>query len=95
MEALSPDQQVIWTTTWEAYLIKVAQPCADLRFSNQAALTTSAAFHSIYTRIDFVKTQHWECQIEEIRPVDYRRLKADLRKQGAQAQDATQDAAGN
>jgi hypothetical protein len=30
----------------------------------------------------------WNCQIEQIRPVDYRRMQADLRNQNQQAPDA-------
>ena len=90
---LSPDQLVVWTTPWEAYLIKVGAPCADLTFQNGISLTTNGGFNTVATRFDYVKTGHWQCQIEQIRPVDYRRMQADLRAQGAQAKDAGQAAA--
>ncbi len=79
---LSRTQLVIWTTPWDAYLINVAPPCADLPFVNGVTLTT-AGFHTIYPRADFVKVKGgWNCQIEQIRPVDYRRMQADLKNQG-------------
>lgn len=84
---LSRTQLVIWTTPWDAYLINVAAPCADLPFVNRVTLTTSG-LHTIHPRVDFVKVQGgWNCQIEQIRPVDYRRMQADLRNQSQQAQD--------
>jgi hypothetical protein len=49
---------------------------------------TTFGLHTIHPRVDFVKVQGgWKCQIEQIRPVDYRRMQADVRNQNQQAQD--------
>jgi hypothetical protein len=58
-----------------------------MSFVDHAALTTSGP-HTIYSRFDFAKVKGWNCQIEQIRPVDYRRMQADLRNQNQQAPDA-------
>ena len=78
---------VLWTTPWEAYLIKVEQPCADMPFSYSMSLNATEA-HVLQTRADTVKTQGWTCPIEEIRPVDYRRMQADLKNQAPVPQNA-------
>lgn len=79
---IAPDQVVVWTTPFDAFLLKVAQPCDDLTFAHHISITQSSA-RTIYTRLDFIRFREWKCQIQEIRPVDYRRMKADLRKEHA------------
>jgi hypothetical protein len=38
--------------------------------------------HTVYSRgLDYVKVRGWRCPIEQIRPVDYGRLQADLRRE--------------
>jgi Family of unknown function (DUF6491) len=83
-QPLSRAQLVLWTTPWQAYLITVAQPCADLPFSTSMALNASSP-NVLRTRTDSIKAQGWTCPIEEIRPIDYRRMQADMAgaKQGA------------
>jgi len=72
------DEALVWTTPNRAYLIKVQRPCEDLRFAHRIAITST--LHTVYSRgLDFVKVRGWRCPIEEIRPVDYGRLRADLR----------------
>ena len=78
---------VLWTTPWEAYLIKVEQPCADMPFSFSMSLNATEA-HVLQTRADTVKTQGWTCPIEQIRPVDYRRMQAELKNQAPAPQGA-------
>jgi hypothetical protein len=39
----------------------------------------------VYARLDSVTTRTWRCRILQIRRVDYRRMKADLRRAGAAA----------
>ncbi|HEU4624314.1 MAG TPA: DUF6491 family protein [Steroidobacteraceae bacterium] len=77
---LGPQEALVWTTPSRAYLIKVQQPCEDLRFATHIGLTST--LHTVYSRgLDYVKVRGWRCPIEEIRPVDYGRLQADLRKE--------------
>jgi hypothetical protein len=92
---LSRTELVIWTTPWDAYLINVASPCADLPFVDNVTLTTSG-LHTIHPRVDFVKVKGgWICQIEQIRPVDYRRMQADLKNENQQARDAASSRSAN
>lgn len=84
---LSRAEFVLWTTPWQAYLIKVEQPCADMPLSFSMSLNATEA-HVLQTGADTVKTQGWTCPIEEIRPVDYRRMQADLKNQAPAAPNA-------
>jgi hypothetical protein len=79
----------------DAYLITVAQPCEDLRFARRIGLTSS--LHTVYSRgLDYVKVRGWRCPIEEIRPVDYGRLQAELRaERETQEARASQEPAGS
>ncbi len=87
-EALGKDELVIFTTPNDAYMLKIWPPC-DMRFvTNGIGLsstgpTVTAHLDSVITNSP--STGRWRCPIEEIRRVDYPRMKADLRAQ-AQAQ---------
>jgi hypothetical protein len=68
-EALGKDHVAVFTTPFDAYLLKVQPPC-DMRFLfNTLALTTTSS--TVYAHLDAVM----------IRKVDYRRMSAD-RKAG-------------
>ena len=80
---------VVFTLPNEAYLLKVWPPC-DLRFEFNALGITSTA-HTVYARSDSITTHsagtgpgRWRCPIDEIRRIDYRRLRADERAQAQQ-----------
>jgi hypothetical protein len=76
---IGTNELVVWTTPFQAYLIKVAPPCDNLQFVNRIGLTSTA--NTVYARFDFVKVDHgWRCPIQEIRPIDYRRMQQDMRK---------------
>ena len=83
-EALGKDQLVIFTTPNDAYMLKIWPPC-DMRFvTNGIGLsstgpTVSAHLDSVITNSP--ATGRWRCPIEEIRKVDYLRMRADLRAQ--------------
>lgn len=94
---LGGDELVVWTTPFDAYLIKVLPPCVDLPFANSIGLTSTA--RTVSARFDFVlvhapgqprgRAFEFRCPISEIRPVDYRRMRHDLRNHtlpGAPAQ---------
>jgi len=70
---------VVWTTPFQAYLIKVAPPCTNLEFAHRIALTSTG--YTVSSRFDFVKFGHWRCPIQEIRPIDYQRMRQDMRKE--------------
>jgi hypothetical protein len=85
-EPLGKDTLVVFTVPDEAYLLKVWPPC-DLRFVINAIGITSTA-RTIYAHTDSITTNsagtgpgRWRCPIDEIRKIDYKRMKADERAQ--------------
>jgi hypothetical protein len=91
-QSIGTNQLVVWTTPFQAYLIKVAPPCENLQFANRIGLTSTA--NTVSARFDFVRVgRQWRCPIQEIRPVDYQRMRQDMRKE-AEAAKAAQPASG-
>ncbi len=80
-QSVGTNELVVWTTPFQAYLIKVAPPCDNLQFANRIGLTSTAS--TVSARFDFVKVGHWRCPIQEIRPVDYQRMRQDMRKEAS------------
>lgn len=79
---IGTNELVVWTTPFQAYLIKVAPPCDNLEFVDRIGLTSTA--NTVYARFDAVKLGHgWRCPIQEIRPVDYKRMQQDMRKEAS------------
>ncbi len=78
-EDLGPTDLVVWTTPFQAYLIKVDPPCTDLPFVNHIGLTSTQ--NTVSSRFDFVKVRGWRCPIREIRPIDYQRMRQDMQKE--------------
>lgn len=76
-QALSKSELVVFTTPWDAYLLKIWPPC-DARFANRIGLTSTGG--AVYARLDAVKIGRDRCPIEEIHKVDYRRMQADMRR---------------
>ena len=83
-EALGRDKLVVFTTPFDAYLLKVWPPC-DLRFIINAIGITSTA-DTVYAHTDSITVNsaetgpgRWRCPIDEIRKVDYQRMRADQR----------------
>jgi hypothetical protein len=91
-QPIGTNELVVWTSINQAYLIKVAPPCDNLQFANRVGLTSTQG--TVYTRFDSVKVGHWRCPIQEMRPIDYLRMKQDLRKQTEEAKAAAKDANG-
>jgi uncharacterized protein DUF6491 len=81
-EQLGKDQLVVFTTPSDAYLLKVWPSC-DLRWVispiavSSTGGTVSAHLDSI--RIDSPPTGRMVCPIDEIRRIDYQRMRAELR----------------
>jgi len=74
-------QLVLWTGINDAYLITVRSPCENLQFAQRIAITQTV--NTISSRFDAVVIKGWRCQISEIRPIDYLRLRRDLREEHA------------
>lgn len=81
-QSVSRYQLVLWTNINDAYLITVRPPCEDLQFAQRIGITQTGS--TVSSRLDSVLVKHWRCQISEIRPVDYLRLKQDERAEKAQ-----------
>jgi Family of unknown function (DUF6491) len=76
--ALSDTQLVVWTSLNNAYLLTVREPCINLQFTQRIGLTSTAG--TVSNRLDSVLVDRDPCQITEIRPIDYKKMRADLRK---------------
>jgi len=77
---IGTNELVVWTTPFQAYLLRVAPPCDNLEFVNHIGLTSTS--NTVSAKFDFVKVgRTWRCPIQEIRPIDYSRMRADLRKE--------------
>jgi hypothetical protein len=81
-EALDRYNLVVWTTMNSPYLITVLPPCENLPFANRIALTSTAG--QVTAKFDDVLVRGWRCRIKEIRPVDYKRMRQDMRQQKEQ-----------
>ena len=75
--ALSRSELVVFTTINDAYLLKVWQPCIGLPFATRIGVTSTSG--TVNRGLDSVLVDGQRCPIEEIRPVDYRRMLAERR----------------
>jgi hypothetical protein len=66
---LGDKQLLVRTTVSDAYLIRVRDPCVDLRFVNRIELTSTS--RTVNRQFDQVLAQHLRCRIDTIRYVDY------------------------
>jgi hypothetical protein len=69
----------------------VFHPCTNLMFARRIGLTSSA--DTVYAHFDTVRADGWRCIIDTIRPVDYRRMQHDLRRQHQAAEQARKSGA--
>ena len=72
-QLLGPDTVAVWTGVNDVYMLKVELPCINLE-NAKAIVVTSKMSHQVNRRIDFVNFGSQQCQILEIRPVDYRAM---------------------
>jgi hypothetical protein len=75
--ALSRSELVVFTTINDAYLLKVWQPCIGLPFATRVGVTSTSG--TVNRGLDSVLVDGQRCPIEEIRPLDYRRMLTDRR----------------
>jgi hypothetical protein len=76
-EMLGPEYFAVWTKINEAWLIKVDKPCWGLEFAHGVGLTSTQ--HRVHRKFDMVLVEDQRCRIDEIRPIDARKLKAERR----------------
>lgn len=95
--SLGPTHLAVWRGPRDAWLIRVAEPCLGLEFAHTIGLTTSggtvsARFDRIEFRDSLGSSRREQCRIEEIRVVDYpkvREAERAARKATAQASGGT------
>jgi Family of unknown function (DUF6491) len=64
---------VIFTTINDAYLIRVLDPCIQLRFADRVGLTSSS--NTVNRHFDFVLADQVRCRIDTIQHIDYLAMK--------------------
>ena len=79
-EALSDSELVMFINPDTAYYLKIAAPCgrAGLGFAHVIGLTSSVG-GAVIAHLNSVRTEGMNCQISEIRTVDYTRMREDAR----------------
>ena len=81
-ELVGPEKVIVWPRLQEAYLLTVDAPCSELEWAKAIAVTSSV--HRVTARFDSVKAGRDTCRINEIRPIDVKRQRAE-RKVGKAA----------
>ena len=74
-ELVGPEKVVVWPRLQEAYLLTVDAPCSELEWAKAIAVTSSV--HRVTVRFDSVKAGRDTCRINEIRPIDIQRQRAE------------------
>ncbi len=81
--SLGRNKLLVWSGVSKAYLLTVEPTCRDLEFAERVEVTSSTG-STVQSRFDRVRFRngyrHESCRIEEIRPVDYARMKKDTAK---------------
>lgn len=73
---------LIQTGPRDAYLVKVIGPCIDLPFATRIGLTSRFP-HTVQSGFDSIRVGRDSCRIIEIRPVNYRQMRADAKAEQA------------
>jgi hypothetical protein len=80
-QLVGPEKVVVWSTINDAYLVTVEKPCAGLEWARGIGLSSKQS-RQVSRRMDFVTVGHDQCRIQEIRPIDTRRMDADRKATG-------------
>lgn len=73
-QPISRNQLVLWTSINDAYLLTVTNNCPNMMFTNAVSVTSTGS--SISTH-DAVLVRGDRCQIQQIQPIDVRRMRND------------------
>jgi hypothetical protein len=76
------DHVVIHTNVNEAYLLTVAPGCFDLPFATSLGVTSRFP-HAVQSGFDSIRVGRQSCRITEIRPVNDKQMRADLKAEKA------------
>lgn len=72
-QVVGPTRLVVWSTINDAYLIRVDKSCNNLEWTHGLSVTQEMR-QKVTKQFDSVVFRNQRCKIEEIRPVDYRRM---------------------
>ena len=72
-QGLGAENVAVWTGVNDVYMLKVGLPCNRLQDA-KAIVVTSKMSHQVSRRMDFVNFGSQQCQILEIRPIDYKAM---------------------
>ena len=75
-QLVAPNKVVVWPTINEAYLLTVDEPCPGLEWARSIGVTSKQR-HLVSRKFDFVTYGKGQCQINEIRPIDYKTMLKD------------------
>jgi len=73
---------LIQTGPRDAYLVKVIPPCLNLPFATRIGVTSRFP-HTVQAGFDSIRVGHESCRILQIRPVNYRQMRADAKAEQA------------
>ncbi|MBS0556608.1 MAG: hypothetical protein JSR27_04245 [Proteobacteria bacterium] len=75
-QAVGKEKVVVWSMVNKAYLITVYKPCIDLDWTPAIGIKQNSSMH-VDAKFDAIVFDHQHCRIQEIRPIDYKALRAD------------------
>ncbi len=76
-ELVGGNKVVVWPRLNEAFLLTVDEPCRELEWAKSISLTSST--NSVNRGFDSVIASGQKCRINEIRPIDYKKYRQDMR----------------
>ena len=89
--AISDNQLIAWADANSPYLITVVEPCPNLWFDARGITSTQ---DEVRAHTNFVLSAGRFCQIQSIRPIDYRRMQHEQQRQADAAKTPDPDARG-
>ncbi|HEX6831965.1 MAG TPA: DUF6491 family protein, partial [Rudaea sp.] len=75
-QVVGPTKLLLWATIKDVYLVTVDKSCNRLEWAKGIAVT-QAMHWKVTKTFDFVDFKDQHCKIEEIRPIDYKAMRAD------------------
>ena len=74
-QVVAPDKLLLWSTIKDVYLVSVHPSCNRLEWANGLSITQAAQW-KVTTKFDFIDFGSQHCKITEIRPIDYKAMRA-------------------
>ncbi len=82
--AVDNSHVLIHTNVNETYLLTIAPVCIDLPFATRLGITSRFP-NTVSSGFDSIRVGRETCRITEIRPVNYKQMKADLAQEKKQS----------